>query len=391
VRGLLRDRSLHCLIVGTFRSREAFDSYLTNEHLDSVVVFPAEGEPTALTWNTTHLSRARESAGRGVELWVADCRPGFGGAATAAVVREKGGARGRIGIVGLEATAAGEREGVVPHSFWLNLGRDLPDAAFDDITRPFADLVLVKSEEELALVRYAARVSEAACQVMLAVSRPGVAEDVVYAEIMREVFRHGADVRYPMLSLQSGPETIGWGRPRWIGSAERPRVLARGDMVQAEIHTCYGGQEAQVQMSVALDPVDALNRRAADVARRSYEAGLAAVAPGITVADLVRAMELPLREAGAWAKTPLCHTMSFGATGVTGVGREQIDDTPEAALEPRAPAMRRGDLVLQPGMVVELEPNACFGMHRVNLGAGVIVTPTGAEELNTLPTRVQSV
>ena len=42
-------------------------------------------------------------------------------------------------------------------------------------------------------------------------------------------------------------------------------------------------------------------------------------------------------------------------------------------------------------MVVELEPNACFGMHRVNLGAGVIVTPTGAEELNTLPTRVQYV
>jgi hypothetical protein len=30
-------------------------------------------------------------------------------------------------------------------------------------------------------------------------------------------------------------------------------------------------------------------------------------------------------------------------------------------------------------------------MVRVNIGAGVLVTPQGAEELNSLPTRVQHV
>ena len=42
-------------------------------------------------------------------------------------------------------------------------------------------------------------------------------------------------------------------------------------------------------------------------------------------------------------------------------------------------------------MTLELEPNACLGLCRVNIGAAVVVTDTGREELNTLPTRVQHV
>ena len=42
-------------------------------------------------------------------------------------------------------------------------------------------------------------------------------------------------------------------------------------------------------------------------------------------------------------------------------------------------------------MSLELEPNACLGMVRVNIGAGVLVTARGAEELNSLATRVQHV
>jgi len=44
--------------------------------------------------------------------------------------------------------------------------------------------------------------------------------------------------------------------------------------------------------------------------------------------------------------------------------------------------------VLSPGMVLAFEPNACVGDHRVNIGGTVIVTETGCEELNDIPTRV---
>jgi len=54
----------------------------------------------------------------------------------------------------------------------------------------------------------------------------------------------------------------------------------------------------------------------------------------------------------------------------------------------RAAGIRRGDLVLAPGMGIEIEPNACIGMRRINLGAAVVVTQTQPEQLNDLPSRV---
>jgi len=298
-------------------------------------------------------------------------------------------AKARIGLVGLGPTAPGEMEGLLPLGFWNSLCKALPEARFEDFTQDYTDFMLVKSAEEIALLRYAAGVAERVCRVMADATRPGASEAEIYAEMMRETYRSGCDTRYPNLSLQSGAANIGWGAPRWLLRAEPPRRVARGDLVQAEIHTLYGGQEAQVQMSVALDPIDADNRKCEAAARASYEAGLKAVRPGVTFAEVVQAMEAPIKAAGCWAKTPLLHTLSFGATGFTAVNREQLAGTPEGRLEAQAkPGIRRGDLVLQAGMGLELEPNACLNTHRVNIGTGVLVTAAGCEPLNELPTRV---
>lgn len=193
----------------------------------------------------------------------------------------------------------------------------MPEARLEDFTRDFTDFMLVKSAEELALLRYAASVSEKACAAMFATARPGVSEAAVYAEIMREIYRRGCDTRYPNFSLQSGPDNIGWGVPRWILRAEPPRILQRGDVVQAEIHTLYGGQEGQVQMCVALDPIDDVLTTCEQVVREAYEAGVRAIRPGVAFLEVVAAMEEPVRRAGCWGRTPLLHTLSFGATGFT--------------------------------------------------------------------------
>jgi Xaa-Pro aminopeptidase len=356
------------------------------------VVLPLDGAPTVIGFATGRISRMFESESRGITPWVEDIRVAFGGAPAAEVLKEKGLADGRSGIVRVGHTAPGESEGLLPLGFWRNLTDNLPDATIEDFTQAFTDFVLVKSDEEIALLRHAAGVSEAACRVMMEVSRPGVSEAEVFAEVMREIYRSGCDARYPSFSLQSGAANIGWGVPRWLLRAEPPRRLETGDLVQAEIHTCYGGQEAQVQMSVALDPVSDEVGRLEAVAREAYEAGLAAVCPGARFADVVHAMEAPIRDAGCWSKTPLLHTLTFGSTGFTAVNRDQLDGTREGWLEgQRPPGIRRGDLELRPGMGLELEPNACLGPCRVNIGAAVLVTDTGREELNALPTRVQHV
>ena len=392
LRKLMEAQGFDAIVVGSFQGRERLESYLIDDFLDAVVVLPLKSDPVLLAFGGSRISRIFESQRRGHDVWVPDVRMSAGGAKVADVLKERGLAKGRIGVVGFGPTAPGEAEGLLPLGFHTSFVKALPEATIGDFTLSFTDFMLVKSEQEIALLRFAAKVSEEACKVMMEVSRPGVSETSVYAETVREIHRWGCDLRYPFFSLQSGKDNIGWGVPRWSLRAEPPRILEAGDLVQAEIHTIYGGVEGQVNMSVCLDPADEVVHRLEAVARQSYEAGLAAVKPGATFASVVHAMEKPLAEAGAWSKTPLLHTLTFGSTGFTPVNREQLKGTREEAIEGDAkPGIRRGELVLKEGMSLELEPNACLGMVRVNIGAGVLVTSRGAEELNSLATRVQHV
>ena len=61
LRAILRERRLDGAIVGSFQGRERLESYLIDDFLDSVVVFPLAGEPTVLAFATARISRACRS------------------------------------------------------------------------------------------------------------------------------------------------------------------------------------------------------------------------------------------------------------------------------------------------------------------------------------------
>ncbi len=386
VRHLMRERGLDGLLVAGFRAREMYETYISDDYNEGCVLFPLEGDPVVITWAHLRVMRARWSQVRGAKLWVADYRVATCGAGVAEVLAEKHLAIGSLGVVGLKSQAPTEIYGAIPANFWMELTAALPLARWQDISEEFSHLMLVKSDEELAQVRYAASAAEAACRVIVEVAAPGVGEEVVFAEATREMLRHGIGLRYPMIVMNSGPQTLSWGPPRWTTSAEAPRILARGDLMQAELMPLCGNQEVQVQMTVALDPLDDINLKCERVARASYDAGIKALKPGMTFADLVAAMEESLKSAGCWGYTPLVHSLGpHFLAGRTTVNQEQ------AKLDVRfagPSGIRARQAVLEPGMVFAFEPNACLGHHRVNIGGTVVVTATGCEELNHIPTSV---
>ena len=386
VRTLMRERALEGLLVAGFRAREMYETYISDDYNEGCVIFPLEGDPVIITWAHLRVMRARWSAERGAKLWVADYRVATSGAGVAEVLREKRLAEASLGVVGLASQAPTEIYGAIPASFWGELTAALPRARWQDISEEFSHLMLSKSEEELAQVRYAARAAEAACKVIVEVAAPGVGEEVVFAEATREMLRHGIGLRYPMIVMNSGSHTLSWGPPRWTTSGEAPRILARGDLMQAELMPLCGNQEVQVQMTVALDPLDEENRKCERVARASYEAGVKALKPGMTFAELVAVMEEPLRSSGCWAYTPLVHSVGpHFLAGRTSVNQQQA----ELNVRFVGPnAVRARAAVLEPGMVFAFEPNACLGHHRVNIGGTVIVSASGCEELNHIPTSV---
>ena len=386
VRQLMRERKLDGLLVAGFRSREMYETYISDDYNEGCVLFPLEGEPVVLTWAHLRVMRARWSQERGNTLWVGDYRVATSGTAVAEVFREKHLAESRLGVVGLASQAPTEIYGAIPANFWSEFTAALPGARCEDLSEEFSHLMLVKSDEELAQVRYAAHAAEAACKVVAEVAAPGVGEEVVFAEATREMLRFGIGLRYPMIVMNSGPHTLSWGPPRWTTSGEAPRILQRGDLMQAELMPLCGNQEVQVQMTVALEPLDQTNRKLERVARDSYEAGIRALKPGMTFAELVAAMEQPLKTAGCWGYTPLVHSVGpHFLAGRTEVNMEHVN----LGVHFMAPAgVRQRQAVLRPGMVFAFEPNACLDSHRVNIGGTVIVTATGCEELNHIPTSV---
>ena len=323
VRKLMRERGFDGLLVAGFRSREMYETYISDDYNEGCVIFPLEGDPVVITWAYLRVMRARWSQERGATLWVGDYRVATSGTGVAEVLREKHLAESNLGVVGLSSQAPTEIYGAIPANFWMELTAALPKARWQDISEEFSHLMLVKSDEELAQVRYAARAAEAACKVIAEVAAPGVGEEVVFAEGTAEMLRHGIGVRYPVIVMNSGPHTLSWGPPRWTTSGEAPRILQRGDLMQAELMPLCGNQEVQVQMTVALDPLDDTNKQCERVAlgllRRRHQGAKARNSLRRSVGGDGGAAEvgrlLGLYAAGAFGRAAFSGRTHFGQSG----------------------------------------------------------------------------
>lgn len=393
VKDLMREKQIDCLVVFGLKGRERFDCYLTNDRPGGVVIFPLTGDLVQLSWTCLDVAAHLESTLRNEASWVRDMRIGATGPRIVEVLREKGYERTKIGIVGLDTRVPGEREGYVPYKTWAYILENLPQANFQEVDAAYLRMVFIKSDEELKLVRRAAEIGELAAEAMMKATRPGARENEIYAAAMNQLYLNGARGNVSpagsAMIIHSGPDNISWTAPAWLFRGQPPRVLKKGDIVQTEIFPHYGGMEAQLQMCVALEPVDPVNKECAAIARRSYEAGFSALRPGITFGEVVEAMEEPLNQARAWYLTPLIHSLNphHWISGV-GVGIENLPGIERYKGVGRTPVIG-ADLVIQAGTVWELEPNVCIGKHKVDIGGTVIVTKEGATALNVLPTQMR--
>ena len=394
LRELMKKEKIDCLLVAGLRSREQLDLYISNGvSSGGFVIFPIEGEPISLyPFNEVKISHW-ESVRRGEQLWINDVRVHRPlGEGLALVIKELGYDKSDIGVVGLGGFGR-ESEGWIPHYMWLGVEKRLPEASFRDFTSQYIELVAIKSEEEMKLIKKSAEIGELACEEMVKRTKPGVTESEIYAAVMYVLFSHGATggitpYTTPLI-LHSGPDNPSWGAPRWLVRAQPPPVLKAGDVLVAEIFSRYGGMETQQQPTIALKPVDPVNKKCAEIARKSYEAGIKALKPGVKFGEVANAMEAPFKEEkDAWFIS-LIHSVSpirdLGGASFVGAGKEfKYKDI--------LPAPVRGaDVIIKPGMVFVLEPTGCIGTHHVRVGGTCIVTKTGCLELSKLSTEMQIV
>jgi Xaa-Pro aminopeptidase len=315
----------------------------------SYVVVPAAGPTTLVTDAEWDVERAQEEAVAGRVLF--DREPG---ALLGQLVRDHVGSAGRVGISHLDYFPAPE---------YLEFARVLEGFELSDATWLTAMQRTVKSKSELALLREAARLSDAGMAAGLSVARDGGSEIEMAAAAENTMRSAGAEISFTTVA-GSGRRTA---LATFLPTARR---VLRGDLVVLDCGARVGGYHGDMCRSIVAGGPDPTQRRMLEAARDAVEAAIAAARPGCRIRDMHDAARTAVEEAGLGA-----HFWGYYMPHGIGAGQH------EAPL-----GMADADMVVQEGFTMCIEPGIAIpGVGGVVLEQMIAVTAEGAEVLNQLP------
>ncbi len=366
-RGLMAEHGLDALVLfgnsGVNRHNNVNPFWLS-QYLDMhhcYLVVPREGETTLYVGLVNHVPNAREEADAGVVGWA-----GYDPGSTVAALLAELGAH-RVGLVGVAATW---KVGM-PYLHYEHI-RDLDTV---DVTAEFARLRAVKSEEEIERLRNAAELSDLAILAARDAAKPGISEVELVAEAEHAYRRRGGAVRITF--LRSMPMSA----PTGCLPAQNPteRRIERGDVILTEFSASLGAYSGQVHrpIFVGAEP-EGEWLRMFDVAKTAYARIAAALVPGATEGDAIRAASV-IGEAGYAIYDDLIH--GYGTDyGPPLVDRSCVAYWADGADPPPGRTIERDTaIVVQPNPIT---PDERMG---VQLGALTVVRDGGAECLHSIP------
>ncbi|MFD2208944.1 M24 family metallopeptidase [Virgibacillus halophilus] len=230
---------------------------------------------------------------------------------------------------------------------------------------PVSDLVenlrLYKSADELAVMKKAAEIADAAFQHIQGFIKPGVKEIEVSNELEFFMRRQGAD--------SSSFDTIvasGWRSALPHGVASQKEIQS-GELVTLDYGALYQGYCSDTTRTVAVGEISDELKNIYDIVLEAQLRGVKGIKPGMTGKEADALTRNYITEKG--------YGDHFGHSTGHGLGMEVHE----------APALSyRSATVLKPGMVVTVEP----GIYVPNVGGcriedDIIITENGNERLTT--------
>lgn len=218
----------------------------------------------------------------------------------------------------------------------------------------------VKSAAEIAKIRFACEVTAAGFDYLRSHLRTGMTEREACKAMHLEMLRLGADA-CPYLISASGP-----GGYDNIIMGPTDRRLEDGDVLIIDTGANFDGYFSDFDRNYAFGEVGADTHQAYEAVYASTEAGLRVAAPGVTTGEVWQAMWSVLEKAGALGN-------DVGRMG-HGLGM-QLTEWPS-----NVPG---GDVVLQSGMILTLEPGMTFAPGRMMVHEeNIVITESGCEMLH---------
>lgn len=282
----------------------------------------------------------------------------------------------------LSVTGPGRRIGIEADHLTLaqrdRLQAGLAPAEVVDIAPASMRQRMHKSEAEIALIRAGAAVADIGGEAIRAAIREG-AREIDVAMAGRDAMELEIAARFPEAEyrdtwvwFQSGLNTDGAHNP------VTARRLRHGDILSLNTFPMISGYYTALERTLFLGDVDPASLRVWEANVATHEHGMSLLQPGATCAEVTEALNAFLAERDLLQYRTFGYGHSFGVLSHY-YGRE-------AGLELREDI----DTVLEPGMVISMEPMLTIpeGMP----GAGgyrehdiLIITGDGAETITGFP------
>ena len=270
---------------------------------------------------------------------------------------------------------SGKRIGVEKHGFYYTVDEHetyaaaMPDNAFIDATEILWNARLIKSDEEISVMRRSAALVDLAMQAGYEASRPGASADEISGVVNKTLFENGGEyMGLPPFVLAGERSCL----PHQTGGSNR---LKDDDLMYFEISASQKRYTAALMRTIFLgDPRDEW-LRAADACIGAVEAALETIKPGATPHDADTAARAVTQKAG------------FGDYHRNRLGYSIGVSYPPDWGEGEIMSLRQEEhRELKPGMTFHMPP-LCLKYREYGIGfsESIVVTETGCERLSKLP------
>ena len=206
--------------------------------------------------------------------------------------------------------------------------------------------IIIKSDDEVEIMRHAGSVVAQTLQKLVDALRPGLVEKELDKIVRKEFDRHGVEPTF--LGYHGYPATVCVSiNDEIVHGIPGKRVIQEGDVVSLDLGCTYKGFVADSALTVIVGKAKPEAQKLVDVAKESLDAGIEQAHAGKKLGEISHAIQTYIESHG------------FGVVREYvghGVGRQMHE-------EPQVPNFGPPDRgpVLKKGMVLALEPMVTVG------------------------------
>jgi len=227
----------------------------------------------------------------------------------------------------------------------------------------FEKLRMVKTEEELVIMREAARISDLAFEAILDFIKPGVTEIAIADELERVMKLNGGD------GHSFSPIVASGARGALPHGRATDKVIQEGELITMDFGCYYQGYASDMTRTVAVGQVDKKLLEIYDIVLESQIAGVEAVKVGIKGQDVDKVCRDIIDSKG--------YGSNFGHGTGHGLGM-LVHEGPSVG--------SKSNDILAPGNVITVEPGIYIdGFGGVRIEDDVVVKADGIEVLTKSP------